>query len=168
LFLAFRDIQAAFRQLDNDAGWESFLRAFTQRHPGDPTGYLALAEWYEARGQTEDALPPLRQVLELDPTCREAHLALLSLYRRQGLPSEALESYERLAKETPQLPGGRFRCRVCRHAQPEPFWRCPSCRVWATPERLIPPPRALPIATGELAPPLERSPTGASTSMVVT
>jgi lipopolysaccharide assembly protein B len=168
LFLAFRDIQAAFRQLDNDAGWEGFLRAFTERHSGDPTGYLALAEWYEARGQPEDALQQLRQVLELDPTCREAHLALLSLYRRQGLPSEALESYERLAKETPQLPGGRFRCRACSHAQPEPFWRCPSCRLWATPERLIPPPRVLPIAAGELAPPLGHSPTSASTPMAVT
>lgn len=38
LFLAFRDIQAAFRQRRHDTGWESFLRAFTERHPGDPTG----------------------------------------------------------------------------------------------------------------------------------
>jgi lipopolysaccharide assembly protein B len=168
LFLAFRDMQAAFRQLHNDAGWESFLRSFTQRHPGDPTGYLALAEWYESRGQTEAAIPCLRQVLDLDPVCREAHLALIALYRRQGLPSDVLDSYEQLASRAAQPPGGRFRCRGCGHAREEPFWKCPSCRGWATPERRMPQPSAIPLVARDLAPPLSQAHTGVAAPIVAT
>jgi lipopolysaccharide assembly protein B len=168
LFLAFRDMQAAFRQLKNEAGWVSFLHTFTQRHPGDPTGYLALAECYEARGQTEEAMHCLHQVLALDPVCREAHLALLALYRGHGTPGEALDSYEQLAKRATQSSGGHFRCYACGHAREEPFWKCPSCHGWATPERLLPPPRAIPISAGEIASPLSYAHVGASAPIVVT
>jgi len=168
LFLAFRDMQAAFRQLKNEAGWESFLRAFTERHPGDPTGYLALAEWYEARGQTADAVRCLRQVLELDPCCGEAHLALLALYRAQGFPSEVLDSYERLARATALTPGGRFRCRACGHAGEGPFWKCPSCHSWATPERLLPQPGVIPIRVGDVTPRLRQAGPELSGPIVVT
>jgi len=157
LFLAFRDLQAAFRQLNNEAGWEGFLRAFTERHPGDPAGYLALAEWYEARHQTVDALHCLRQVLGLDPLCREAQVALLSLYRAQGIPGEVLDDYERLVSATTLPPGGRFRCRTCGHAEEEPLWKCPSCHTWATPERLIPQPNAMPIMAGAMTPRLSHA-----------
>jgi lipopolysaccharide assembly protein B len=168
LFLAFRDMQAAFRQLKNEAGWESFLHTFTQRHPGDPTGYLALAECYEARGQTDDAMHCLRQALALDPVCREAHLALVALYRVHGLRSEALDSYEQLAKRATQSSGGHFRCRACGHARDEPFWKCPSCHRWATPERLMPQPSALALSAGEIVPPLSYAPTGAAAPIVAT
>jgi lipopolysaccharide assembly protein B len=138
LFLAFRDIQSAFQQLHNDPGWETFLRAFTERHPHDATGYLALAECYESHGRTEDAVPCLRRVLELDPLCREAHVALLSLYRAQGMPGEVLDSYARLAEATPQACGD-FRCPVCGHPKEEPFGKCSHCHAWATSERRITP-----------------------------
>jgi lipopolysaccharide assembly protein B len=168
LFLAFRDMQAAFRHLQNDAGWESFLRTFTERHPGDPAGHLALAEWYASRGLTDEATHGLRQVLALDPVCREAHVALVSLYRQQGVPSEVLDSYGRLARQTTQPSGGHFRCRACGHARDEPFWRCPACHVWATPERLLPQPGVMSVIAGEILPPLNHSNTGAPTTVVVT
>jgi lipopolysaccharide biosynthesis regulator YciM len=168
LFLAFRDLQAAYRQLANETGWESFLRAFTERHPNDPAGYLALAEWYEARDHSAEALPCLRQVLELDPLCREAQLALLSLYRTQGLPSEVLDSYERLVRATVVSPAGRFRCRTCGHTAAEPFWKCPGCRTWAAPERLIPPPSAMPIMAGDTAPRPSHANLAAAAPIVVT
>jgi lipopolysaccharide biosynthesis regulator YciM len=167
LFLAFRDMQAAFRQLHNEAGWERFLHAFTQGHPNDPTGYLALAEWYEARGQIDEAMRCLRQVLELDPVCREAHLALLALYRVQGIPGEALDSYEQLAKRATQPPGGRFRCRACGHSREELFWRCPACQGWGTPERLLPQPSPIPMMAGEITPPFSHSPTSVSAPIAV-
>ncbi len=68
LFWPFGILQTAFRQLNNETGWEGFLRAFTERHSGDPAGYLALAEWYESRDQTTEAVYCLRQVLALDPS----------------------------------------------------------------------------------------------------
>jgi lipopolysaccharide assembly protein B len=137
LFLAFRDIQDAFQQLQNDAGWESFLRAFTERHPHDATGYLALAECYESHGQSEDAAHSLRRVLELDPVCREAHVGLLSLYRAQGIPEDVLDSYARLARAIPQA-GGSFHCPACGNPRDEPFGKCSHCHAWATSERRIP------------------------------
>jgi lipopolysaccharide biosynthesis regulator YciM len=148
LFLAFRDMQAAFRRLHNEAGWESFLRLFTERHPGDPIGHLALADWYAACGQTEASIHCLRQVMELDPVCREAHMGLLSLCREPGVPSATLESYERLAHHLTWPSGSRFRCRSCNHVDQEPRWRCTACHVWGTPERLIPRPSAMPVTAG--------------------
>jgi lipopolysaccharide biosynthesis regulator YciM len=168
LFLAFRDMQAAFRQLENEAGWEGFLRAYTARHPGDPTGYLALAEWYTSRSQTEEAMRYLRQVLELDPVCREAHMALLSFYRTQGIPGEVLDSYERLVAGMPQPCSGRFRCGVCGHTREEPFWKCPTCHAWITPERLLPQPSAMPIMVGEVAQQLGHASAGASAPIAMT
>jgi lipopolysaccharide biosynthesis regulator YciM len=157
LFLAFRDMQEAFRQLNNEVGWESFLRTFTERHPGDPIGHLALAEWYASCGQTQEAIHYLRQVLELDPICREAHVGLLSLCREPAVPSEVLDSYERLAQHTTRPSGGRFRCHSCGHLADEPCWRCPTCHVWGTPERLIPQPSVMPVAAGEIISPFSQA-----------
>jgi lipopolysaccharide biosynthesis regulator YciM len=150
LFLAFRDLQSAFRQLNNEAGWEDFLRSFTESHPNDPAGYLALAEWYESRDQTAEALHCVRRALALEPRCRAAQLAWLSLSRTQGMPSEVLDDCERLIRATAQTPADRFRCRTCGHAGEEPFWKCPSCHTWATPERLLPPPSPMPIMAGDM------------------
>jgi lipopolysaccharide biosynthesis regulator YciM len=167
LFLAFRDVQAAFRHLEDDAGWERFLCTFVERHSSDPTGHLALAEWYGSRGQTEDATRCLRQVLVLDPGCREAHLALLSLCREQGVSSEILDSYEQLAQRTSRPSGGQFRCSTCGHVRDEPFWRCPACHRWATPERLLPQPGVTPVTAGERISPRNQSSPGAAAPVVV-
>jgi lipopolysaccharide biosynthesis regulator YciM len=148
LYLAFRDMQEAFRQLRNEAGWEVCLRTFTERHPGDPAGHLALAEWYAASARAADAMACLRRVLDRQPLCREAHLALIALYRDQGISPEALDAYERLAKEAMWLRCGYFRCRACGHTMGDAFWQCPSCHVWATPERLLPPAGGLPLGLG--------------------
>jgi lipopolysaccharide biosynthesis regulator YciM len=168
LFLAFRDLQTAFRQLKNETGWEGFLRAFTERHPDDPAGYLALAEWYESRGQTPEAVHYLRQVLELDPLCRTAQLGLLSLYRTQGMPGEVLDDYERLIRAATQTLGDRFRCPTCGQARNKPFWKCPSCHTWDTPERLLPRPSPMPITAEELTSRLSDMPLTAAAPIVVT
>jgi hypothetical protein len=93
--------------------------------------------------------------MEIDPGCREAHLGLLSLWREQGLPGEVLESYERLAHHA-RPSGGRFRCRGCGHVADEPSWRCPACRAWATPERLMPRPSVMSVGAGEVSLPRHR------------
>jgi lipopolysaccharide biosynthesis regulator YciM len=152
LFLAFDDLQAAFRQINNEGGWEDFLRAFTQRHSDDPAAYLALADWYGAHDQTAEALQCLRLVLELDPLCQAAQLAVLSLHRSQGMPGEVLDDYERLIRATTQRPAERFRCLICGQARHEPFWKCPACRTWTTPQRLLPQPSSMPIMTGDMTP----------------
>jgi lipopolysaccharide biosynthesis regulator YciM len=168
LFLAFRDMQAAFRQARNDAGWENFLHAFTQQHPSDPAGYLALAECHDARGQAEEARRCLQQALELDPVCREAHLGLLALYRRQGAATgEVLDTYERLVQQTLQRSGSRFRCRSCGHTREEPFWRCPTCYLWATPERLMPSSSAMQVTAGEIVPSPSPATIGAPAPLVM-
>jgi lipopolysaccharide biosynthesis regulator YciM len=149
LYLAFRDMQAALRRLRHDARWETFLEAFTQRHPDDPTGHLALAEWCASQGRPADAMARLRRVLELDPLSQEAHLALVTLYRQQGMPAEVCETYEMLARASASARPPRFRCRRCGHTMGEPFWRCPTCQVWDTPERLMPPAGSPPLLTSE-------------------
>lgn len=157
LYLAFRDIQDAFRQLQNDVGWERFLRAFTERHPGDPTGHLALAEWYAAGERGDEAMHHLHRVLELDPLCREAHMALLSLYRAQGAAPAMLDTYAQLAEGIPQTCAGHCRCLACGEARDEPFGKCPSCHAWGAVERKVPQAHGMPILTGRLTPPIESS-----------
>jgi lipopolysaccharide biosynthesis regulator YciM len=167
LYLAFRDMQASFRQLHDEAAWEGFLAAFTQRHPNDPMGHLALAEWCMAQGRGAEAAARLRRALELEPRCREAHLALLALYRQQGVPSEVLETYERLAHSAAGQPCGGCRCRGCGHTSAEPFWKCPRCAVWATPERLMPDPSRVPIPGREMSPAIDQTPGRPAASDVV-
>jgi lipopolysaccharide biosynthesis regulator YciM len=162
LYLAFRDIQSAFRHLQNDAGWENFLRRFTERHPGDPAGHLALADYYEAHDQAEAAAHCLRRVLELDPLCREAHLALLSLYRAQGASPSILEAYAQLAKASPWTCAGRCHCLACGVARPEPLGKCPTCHAWGSAQRRIPQAHGVPIITAQTASPLEPSAPGFS------
>jgi lipopolysaccharide assembly protein B len=167
LYLAFRDMQEAFRQLRNEAGWEVFLRTFTERHPDDPAGHLALAEWYAASARPADAMACLRRALDLDPLCREAHLALIGVYRDQEISPEALDTYERLVQEARWLRCGHFRCRACGHTMGETFWKCPSCHVWAIPERLIPHPGRLPVSPGETSQALGRVSASAAGPLVV-
>jgi lipopolysaccharide biosynthesis regulator YciM len=168
LFLAFRDMQEAFRQLNNEEGWGRFLHDFTERHPGDALGHLALAEWSAARGQMQQAIGCLQQVLEIDPVCPEAHVALLSLCREPGTASAALDSYARLVHHVSELSGARFRCRACGHGAFEPFWRCPACRRWDTPERLGPRTSAVPGSTGGLVPPDRPAPSDPHAAVLVT
>jgi lipopolysaccharide biosynthesis regulator YciM len=149
LYLGFRDIQEAFRQLHKEPEWEDFLRRFTEGHPHDPTGQLALAEWYALHGRPSDAVGCLQRALDVDPLCREVHLALLAFYREQGRPSDVLDPYERLAQSSTGFSCGRFRCRTCGHTSDAPFWKCPSCAVWATPQRLLSPSHSRPLASGE-------------------
>jgi lipopolysaccharide biosynthesis regulator YciM len=108
---------------------------------------LALAEWYKLCGQPGDAVACLQRALAVDPLCREGHLALVALYREQRLPGEVLDAYERLTHSATGLSCGRFRCRACGHAAMEPFWKCPACAIWATPQRLMPPPDSFPMAS---------------------
>jgi lipopolysaccharide biosynthesis regulator YciM len=154
LYLAFRDMQAAFRQVKREAEWESFLRRFIERHPHDPTGQLALAEWHETHGRPSDAVACLQRAVELDPLCREAHLALLALSRDQGLPDDVLRPYERLVQSATWLSCGRFRCRACGYSSHDPFWKCPSCAVWATPHREVPRPGDVALTAGDAPPAL--------------
>jgi lipopolysaccharide assembly protein B len=167
LYLAFRDMQEAFRQLRNEAGWEVFLRTFTEHHPDDPAGHLALAEWYAASARPADAMACLRRALDLDPLCREAHLALIGLYRDQEISPEALDTYERLAQEARWLRCGHFRCRACGHTMGETFWKCPSCHVWAIPERLILHPGRLSVSPGQTSEALGRVSPSAAAPIVV-
>jgi hypothetical protein len=110
----------------------------------------------------------LRQVLELDPLCQAAQLALLSLYRRQDLPGEVLDDYERLVRATTQNSADRFRCQTCGQVRQEPFWKCPSCQTWATPERLLPQPIPMPLMTGAMPSRLSDLPPTTTAPVVVT
>jgi len=166
LYLAFRDMQVAFRRFHQEGSWELFLRAFTERHPDDPTGHLALAEWYESQGQPTEAIAALRQALESDPLCQEAHLALLTLYRNQGTPAEVCETYEMLVQASSRSQQPHFRCRACGSTTVELFWKCPGCQIWATPERLLRPSGRARLAVSETVQDTEHA-NGASGPMSV-
>ncbi len=167
LHLAFRDMHAAFQQLHHEVGWEIFLRAFTERHPEDPAGHLALAEWYDSQSRHAEAEASLRRVLEVDPTCQEAHLTLVDLYRKQGAPTEVLAAYEIVVRALSRFHRPRFRCRACRYTAAEPFWKCSSCHAWGTIERLLPPPEGRLSAAVEISRPSSRHSMGASAPIAI-
>jgi hypothetical protein len=78
-----------------------------------------------------------------------------------------LDPYERLAQGATRFSCGRFRCRRCGHTAEEPFWQCPSCAVWATPQRLMPPSHSVPIVPGEGPPSLGHGSPEAAAPIVV-
>ncbi|HXH12277.1 MAG TPA: tetratricopeptide repeat protein [Alphaproteobacteria bacterium] len=152
LYLTFRDMQTAFGAVKSDVEWESFLRRFIERYPHDPTGQLALAEWHETHGRANEAVACLQRALEVDPLCREAHLALLALYRERDMASDVLIAYERLVQSATWLSCARFRCRACGYRSDDPFWKCPACAIWTTPYRVMPPPSSVALTAGDVGP----------------
>ena len=56
---------------------------------GNPTQLLYLGYWYERRGFYEDAVVPLRRLVEVDPAAHEGRLRLALCLRRLGQVDEA-------------------------------------------------------------------------------
>jgi predicted ATP-dependent serine protease len=78
-----------------------------------------------------------------------------------------LDDYERLAQHTLSPCGGGFRCRACGYTRAEPFWRCPSCYLWDTPERCMALPSATPMSAAASTPPLGHAMTTATVASIV-
>ncbi|HVY60087.1 MAG TPA: tetratricopeptide repeat protein, partial [Planctomycetota bacterium] len=57
-----------------------------------------LAAIFLSKGRTDDAIAVLREILEIDPECVEAHLELAATYTNLGRTAEAVTEYEKLAE----------------------------------------------------------------------
>ncbi|GIW71320.1 MAG: hypothetical protein KatS3mg102_0862 [Planctomycetota bacterium] len=57
-----------------------------------------LAAIHIAQGQLEEAVGVLREILEIDPECVEAHLQLATTLAQMGRTAEAVQEYARLAE----------------------------------------------------------------------
>jgi predicted Zn-dependent protease len=93
---------------------EDYLPASLEESPATAANYLALADYYESRGDTKNTIAELNHTLELTPDLAAIHDRLGVAYEKQGLHAEALAEWRRaLAILGKQVDTARV---------PESFW----------------------------------------------
>jgi cellulose synthase operon protein C len=72
---------------------EDFLPAMLEESPATSTNYLALADYYESRGDVTNAIVEIQHTLELTAERADLHDRLAVAYEKQGRPAEALAEW---------------------------------------------------------------------------
>lgn len=129
--LAFNRLEEVLYQIDEFGQLEDFYLSVIDSNPDDQQARLALADFYEKKGETEHAIALCEEVLEKNPRSKAARRQLVKIYHRAGRDDQAvkyaLDLIEEEGKERQS-----FVCRECGKTSNEPFWRCPSCEQWDT------------------------------------
>jgi lipopolysaccharide biosynthesis regulator YciM len=77
-------LAATYAALERPRDFEGYLRGLIEEEPEDPHARLALARALAARGETDDALVVLQEVLALSPDDLEARATLARLLMSSG------------------------------------------------------------------------------------
>jgi lipopolysaccharide biosynthesis regulator YciM len=129
--LVFNRLEDLLYQIDEFGQLEDFYLSVIENNPDDRQARLALAEFYERKGEIDRAISLCEEVLEKDPRSKAAKKKLVKIYHRAGRDDRAVEyaldliEHEREERE-------KFVCRECGEKSDEPFWRCSNCGQWDT------------------------------------
>ena len=99
------------------------------RTPQDARLHLALARMHVKKGDLPEAARVLGRTLEIDPGFLPARLLLVTVHRRLGDVSRALDQVDGLWRDVPEAE--RFTCASCGAASEEYWTRCPQCLAWS-------------------------------------
>jgi pentatricopeptide repeat protein len=95
----------------------------------DPSLLLSLAEIYEKKGETAQAVDLLRKATEVKTGPLLPWLHLIRLQLGAGEIDKSIHDLEKLGE---RLEPKRFHCLVCHHQSTEFLWHCPNCHAWET------------------------------------
>ena len=113
---------------------EKFYARVISARPERPDAYLALAGFYERKGEFQDAIRVLESGLEKVPGSLSLARLLIRLLARacqtQQLVDFSVQMADRLMKKARV-----WRCRSCGHEGDDFHFRCPSCHSWESLER---------------------------------
>lgn len=88
---------------------ESFLEQALRALPRNPDIYLGLVLVQEYRGDSEKGIENCKKLLELEPDCARAHLALGSFCAMEGDFEAALAAYQRARELVPEVENPHMR-----------------------------------------------------------
>ena len=123
--LVFRPLQTILFNLGSFGNIESFYQNILKRRPGDAATLIALAGFYEKKGNLSRATSILEDLLEKNPHNTLAKIALCKLLvglnnaeRVTAVLNELIEQMETREE---------FRCSNCNTVSSDVQWLCPNC-----------------------------------------
>ncbi len=129
--LAFNRLEELLYQIDEFGQLEDFYLSVIEQNPDDEQARLALAAFYERKGEIEHAIALCEEVLAKNPQSKSAKKQLIKIYHRAGRNDRAV-AYALDLIEDEWRERQKFVCRECGSTSDEPFWRCPDCGQWDT------------------------------------
>lgn len=132
--LVFERLEAVYFDHGRFGEMEKFYTRVIQQRPENPDAYLALAGFYERKGDFALAVSILENGLAKIPGSLDLSRMLIRLLARSGqtqqLVTYTVELADRLLRKSRV-----YRCRTCGHESDEFHFRCPGCQGWETLER---------------------------------
>lgn len=132
--LVFERLEAVYFDHGRFGEMEKFYTRVIQQRPDNPDAYLALAGFYERKGDFALAISILENGLAKIPGSLDLSRMLIRLLARSGqtqrLVTYTVELADRLLRKS-----RLYRCRSCGHESDEFHFRCPGCQGWETLER---------------------------------
>jgi lipopolysaccharide biosynthesis regulator YciM len=130
-YIVFDRLEKALFERGRFGEMMEFYEELAQHNAKDARTLLSLANLQKKKGDMNEALRLVREVLEFEPGNERARAELIMLYHEDGRNQDA---YHEAAKLTEQLKRAdeKYRCRNCGNRSDEPLWRCPACLQWDT------------------------------------
>jgi lipopolysaccharide assembly protein B len=113
---------------------EKFYTRVIESRPDNPDAYLALAGFYERKGEYPEAIRVLENGLEKVPGNLGLARLLIRLFSRAGQNQRLVDFTVQLADRLMKK-ARIYRCRACGLELEDFHFRCPSCHGWDTLER---------------------------------
>ncbi|MDI6807591.1 MAG: tetratricopeptide repeat protein [Candidatus Eisenbacteria bacterium] len=130
-YIVFDRLEKALFEKGRFGEMMEFYEELAQRNPKDSSTLLSLATLQKKRGDKNEALRLVREVLEFEPENERARAELIMLYHEDGRNDDAYREAAKLAEKL-KKENEKYRCRNCGNRSDEPLWRCPSCLQWDT------------------------------------
>jgi len=132
--LVFERLEAVYFEHGRFGEMEKFYSRVIEQRPNNSDAYLALAGFYERKGEFGRAIQVLEDGLVRIPAALDLSRMLIRLLARSGqtqrLVSYTAELADRLLRKSKI-----YRCRACGAESEDFHFRCPTCQAWDTLER---------------------------------
>ncbi|CUX96642.1 lipopolysaccharide assembly protein LapB [Candidatus Doolittlea endobia] len=125
-------LQECYQMLDQPAQWVKFLKLCVEENVGS-TAELLLTDIIEREQGSEIAQCYINQQLRQHPTMRMFH-RLINFHLievEDGRAKESLQTLRDMVGEQIHTKP-RYRCQKCGFTSHSLYWRCPSCKSWAS------------------------------------
>ncbi len=123
--LIFKPLQTILFNLGNFGNIESFYENLLKRLPGDPMTLIALAGFYEKKGNVVKATTILEDLVEKKPEVAIAKIGLVKLLIGQAKLTQASSILSDIIEQ--MVDKEEFVCSNCGHHSNEIQWLCPEC-----------------------------------------
>lgn len=123
--LIFKSIEKTLFDIGDFGVIERFYEKVLSKKPGDIYTIVALANFYEKKGDADRAISLLEELLEKEPDLAEAKISMARLLIDKNRNMEAKEILDELIEES--MTFSEFTCSNCGHKENKGRWVCPNC-----------------------------------------